>query len=323
MQFTKSPLSFDAQVTLLLERGMNITDCERVERYLAHLNYYRLSAYWLPFEQNHASHRFRPGTTFDLVLDHYIFDRELRLLVMDAIERIEVSLRTAWAYTLSHSHGSHAHLNRELFKAKWPHEKNIAMLERTVRQSSEVFIRHFHEQYDERLPPVWAICEIMTIGQLSQWYANLKHGRDRNGIARRYGLDEVNLVSFLHHLSVVRNHCAHHARLWNRSFPFAWKLPRKKPAGLIDNFNLENSRRLYNTLVMLAYLMDRINPNTWKVRLNDLFAKYPVVNLRFMGFPEGWRECSVWREIRSGKARRNETSASDLQLQKTKTLWKK
>lgn len=294
MQFTKPPLLFNAQVDRLLERGMEIDDRERARRYLAHLNYYRLAAYWLPFEQDHPTHRFRPDTTFDLVLDHYVFDRELRLLVMDAIERIEVSLRTGWAYTLSHSYGPHAHLNKELFKAKWPHEKNIVMLEKTIRQSSEVFIRHFREQYDERLPPVWVICEIMTIGQLSKWYANLRHGRDRNTVARRYGLDEVNLSSFLHHLSIVRNHCAHHARLWNRSFPFSWKLPRKKPAGLFDNFNHEDGKRLYNTLVMLAYLMDRINPNTWKIRLNKLFEKYPVVQPRFMGFPENWRDRPVW-----------------------------
>ncbi len=295
MQFTKPPLLFDAQVDRLVERGMEINDRERARRYLAHLNYYRLAAYWLPFEQDHPTHRFRPDTTFDLVLDHYVFDRELRLLVMDAIERIEVSLRTGWAYTLSHSYGPHAHLKKELFKAKWPHEKNIVMLEKTIKQSSEVFIRHFREQYDERLPPVWVICEVMTIGQLSKWYANLRHGRDRNAIARRYGLDEVNLSSFLHHLSIVRNHCAHHARLWNRSFPFSWKLPRKTPVGLYDKFNHEDGKRLYNTLVMMAYLMDQINPNTWKSRLKALFEKYPVVQPRFMGFPENWQNLSVWK----------------------------
>jgi abortive infection bacteriophage resistance protein len=129
MRFTKPPLSFEAQVDLLIDRGMEIADRTRAKRYLAHLNYYRLAAYWLPFEQDHPTHRFRPGTNFDQVLEHYIFDRELRLLVMDAIERIEVSLRTNWAYTLSHSYGPHAHLQRDLFKAKWPHGKNIEMLE--------------------------------------------------------------------------------------------------------------------------------------------------------------------------------------------------
>lgn len=266
---------------------------ERVKRYLAHLNYYRLAAYWLPFEADHSTHTFRPNTTFDLVLEHYIFDRELRLLVMDAIERIEVSLRTRWAYHLSHTYGPHAHLQGELFKGKWKHAENIHTLQDTVRRSSEVFIRHFRK-YDEELPPLWAICEVMTLGQLSKWYGNLKHGSDRNAISNTYNLDEVNLTSFLHHLSIVRNHCAHHARLWNREFTFAWKMPRKRPADLTNNFNHTDGKRLYNTLVMLAYLMDSINPNTWKQRLHNLFVKHPDVQPRFMGFPDGWQERTLW-----------------------------
>ena len=179
---------------------------------------------------------------------------------MDAIERIEVSLRTRWAYHLSHAHGPHALLEPRLFDPKWPHAKNVDALKDTVRRSSEVFIRYF-DQYDEKLPPVWVICEAMTMGQLSKWYKNLRRRQDRNAVARIYGVDETNLTSFLHHLTVVRNHCAHHARIWNREFMFLWKLPRKKPPGLYQNFNKDDGRRIYNTLVMLGYLMDQLGSN--------------------------------------------------------------
>lgn len=293
MKFTKPPKTFSEQADHLQKRGMIIDDRERAERYLAHLNYYRLAAYWLPFKQTHPTHNFKPGTSFDMVLEHYIFDRELRLLVMDAIERIEVSLRTRWAYHLAHTYGPHAHLQRNLFKPSWKHEENLNCLKEVVRRSSEKFIRHF-EKYDEALPPLWVVCEIMTLGQLSKWYGNMKHRRDRNAVAHIYDLDEVNFTSFLHHLSIVRNCCAHHARLWNRSFAFAWKLPRKRPASLPVNFNHADGKRLYNTLVMLAYLMDSINPNTWKRRLVNLFTKHPDVQPRYMGFPDDWRGQPVW-----------------------------
>lgn len=296
MQFNKPPKTLEEQVVLLESRGMEVGDLDRAKRYLSHLNYYRLAAYWLPFEQSHSPHCFKPGTQFNTILEHYIFDRELRLLVMDGIERIEVSLRTNWAYHLSHTYGPHAHLNPALFKARWPHGDNVAMLQMTVRRSSEVFIRHF-AKYDEELPPLWVICEVMTLGQLSKWYANLKHGLDRNMIANIYGLDEVNLTSFLHHLSIVRNHCAHHARLWNREFTFAWKLPKRKPVALPPNFNRVDGKRLYNTLVMLAYLMDSINPNSWKVRLNGLFVKHQDIRSQSMGFPDDWRDRPIWQEI--------------------------
>jgi len=298
MRFEKPAKTFDEQVELLISRGMRMDDPKRAKRYLSHLNYYRLAAYWLPFEQDHPTHHFKPDVSFDLVLEHYIFDRKLRLLIMDAIERIEVSLRTRWAYHLAHSYGPHALLDRNLFRPRWPHAANINTLRDTVRNSSEVFIHHF-DNYDEALPPVWVVCEIMTLGQLSKWYANLKRGRDRNKVAHGYGMDEVNLTSFLHHLSIVRNHCAHHARIWNREFTILWKLPRKKPATLHQNFNCSASRKIYNTLVMLAYLMDNMGPNSWKKRLYNIFTEHPDVSACAMGFPPDWLNKPIWKNIKT------------------------
>lgn len=296
MKFSKPPQTYQEQVELLLERGMLIDDHDRARHYLAHLNYYRLAAYWLPFEQDHATHTFRPGTSFDKVLDHYIFDRELRLLVMDAIERFEVSLRAQWAYHLAHTYGPHAHLEKRLFKPRWRHGENVTALQDTVKKSSEAFIRHFSSTYDEALPPVWVICEVMTFGQLSRWYANLRHGRDRNAVANIYDMDEVILVSFMHHLSIVRNYCAHHSRLWNREFPIAWKLPTHRPAKLLPNLDRGDGKRLYNTLATLAYLMDIINPgHHWKPRLGELLQQHPDVEVRFMGCPDGWMNLPLWR----------------------------
>ena len=81
MRFSKPPLSHDAQLDLLQQRGLVIDDRRRALHYLSQLNYYRLGAYWLPFESDHNSHEFHSGTTFEQVLNLYIFDRELRLLV--------------------------------------------------------------------------------------------------------------------------------------------------------------------------------------------------------------------------------------------------
>ncbi len=301
MKFTKPPKTFDEQVALLESRGMEIGDSSRAKRYFSHLNYYRLAAYWLPFEETHSPHRFKPGTQFNTVLEHYIFDRELRLLVMDAIERIEVSLRTQWAYYLSHSYGAHAHLDPALHvpnQGRWNYAANVRKIKKDIKESSEVFIKHF-SKYDEELPPLWVICEVMTLGQLSRWYRNLKFRKDRNAIARVYDVDEKILTSFLHHLSIVRNTCAHHARLWNREFIFTYKLPERKPSGLYLNFNLTSKKRLYNTLVMIAYMMDSINPHSWKNRLDKLFSDHPEVNSRAMGFPDDWRSLPIWQGIGS------------------------
>ena len=250
----------------------------------------------MPFESDHGSHRFQPGTSFDQVLDLYIFDRELRLLVMDAIERIEISVRTQWAYHFSHQYGPHAYLKPKFFKAKWDHKYNKDLLEKEVRANKEVFIQHLRKKYDEPLPPIWAVVEIMTLGQLSKWFSNLTHGRDRNAVAHSYDMDEINLTSFLHHLSTVRNLCAHHSRLWNREFTFTYKLPYKRPRQVVESVNRQEPRKLYNTLVMLEYLIENISPGThWKQRLFRLFQDHPVANSEAMGFPNNWQALPIWK----------------------------
>lgn len=296
MKFNKPPLSYQDQLEHLEQRGLIVTDRQQAVHYLAHLNYYRLSAYLLPFEQDHATHKLKPNVSFDQVLNLYIFDRELRLLVLDAIERVEVSVRTQLAYNLAHQHGTHAHLNAALFKAKWNHARNMSNLQREVGQSREIFIRHLMNKYDEPLPPIWAVVEIMTFGQLSKWYANLSSGADRNKVAHSYDMDEINLVSFLHHLSTVRNVCAHHSRLWNREFTFTFKHPRKRPNILLTEMNIQEhgSKRLYNTLVMLAYFMDITCPgHHWKKRLIKLIEEHQI-DTHPMGFPENWHDKPIW-----------------------------
>lgn len=133
----------------------------------------------------------------------------------------------------------------------------------------------------------------------SHWISNLKHKSDKAKIAKVYGLDEAVLTSFLHHLSVIRNHCAHHARLWNREMTVTMELPRKKPASLIPSLDVgpdrnQAPRRIYNILVILAYLMDCISPgHHWKQRLFELIERHRI-DAKQMGFPADYLERPIW-----------------------------
>ncbi|AEC19447.1 Abi-like protein [Pusillimonas sp. T7-7] len=292
--FPKPATTYAEQVSILQQRGMHVDDPASAEFYLQHLNYYRLSAYWLPFEASHNPHEFQPSTRFDDVLNLYVFDRSLRLLVLDAIERIEVSVRSQWAYHLAHRHGPHAHLDISL--AARPHlwATNIAKLRKEVERSDEVFIKHLQNSYSESLPPVWAVCEVMSLGLLSRWYGNLKPMQTRRAIASTYGLDEKVLGSWLHHLALVRNTCAHHSRLWNREFTITPLLPRSKPSSLTSQFHI-GSRKLYNSLVMLLYCMDIVAPqHSWRKRLQDLINQHKIP-VSAMGFPPQWHQLPIWQ----------------------------
>ena len=294
LPFPKPATTYAEQVSILQQRGIRVDDPASAEFFLQHLNYYRLSAYWLPFELSHEPHEFHPGTRFDEVLNLYVFDRNLRLLVLDAIECIEVSARSQWAYHLAHRHGPHAHLDISLAVRLHLWETNIAKLRKETERSDEVFIKHLQNSYSESLPPVWAVCEVMSLGLLSRWYGNLKPMQTRRAIASTYGLDEKVLGSWLHHLALVRNTCAHHSRLWNRDFTITPLLPRNKPSSLTSQFNI-GSRKLYNSLVILLYCMNVVAPqHRWRLRLQDLINQHKIP-VSAMGFPPQWDKLPIWQ----------------------------
>lgn len=276
---------------------MVIPDRDKAKHYLSHLNYYRLGAYWAPFQSNNADHTFNNDTSFDDVLELYIFDRELRLLIMDAIERIEVSIRTQFAYHLSHKYDAHAYLIKDIFKSTDKYNKSFEILQNEINRSQELFIKHYKTKYsDPQLPPLWMVVEVMSLGQLSKWFSNIKRRQDKNLIAKPFGMDEVVLDSFLHHLTTVRNYCAHHSRLWNRKFTITTKLPKKNPDILVNSLSSEDKRKIYNTLAMFEYFMEEISPGTrWRQRLFHLFDNNPSVSSKAMGFPVDWQALPIWK----------------------------
>jgi abortive infection bacteriophage resistance protein len=282
--FNKPFLTLDKQINLLKSRGMLFKDESKAKYYIENLNYYRLTGYWLIFEKNHATHTFKENTYFEDILNLYIFDRELRLLLLDAIERIEVSIRSKLAYNLAESFGSHALLKPEIFLSALKYSRTLVKLKSEIdRNKAELFIKHHFDKYKEELPPIWVCVEVMTLGQISNWLSNIKERKYRQIIAKSYALDEKILCSFLHHLTIIRNACAHHFRVWNKRFTIDFTLP-KNPNDLNKKFNLSKKRYLYNTLVMCEYLMDIIcEDNLWSIKLNNLIKKYSIDTMK-MGY---------------------------------------
>ena len=304
LQFQKPALSFTEQLDQLIDRGLVVEDRDKALHYLSHLNYYRLGAYWLPFEENRAPHKFYSGTSFETILNHYLFDRELRLHLLDAIERIEVSFRTQWAYQVSLVFGSHGYLLNKpgIIKNTKRFDVNVKELTKAVLRSDDTFIEHYQKKYDEGLPPAWVACEIMSLGLLSKFYSNLRAYQVRRAIASAYDFDEGFLEGFMEHLTYVRNVCAHHGRLWNRHLKKKMPIPKSKPQGLrdsiyIDTTNKKTEHKIYNTFVLVQYLVCKISPNSnWSTGLYRLIEKYEV-NTVAMGFPEDWLEKPIWLMI--------------------------
>ena len=301
MEFGKPAKTFEEQLDLLIERGMIVEDRARAIHYLSHLNYYRLAAYWLPYEANRGPHEFVAGTTFEQVLSHYLFDREFRLHLLDAIERIEISFRTQWAYHISHQYGPHGYLinNKSLRKDERRLLGAIEELRTQVVRSDEKYIAHFRKKYNEDLPPAWVSCEIMSLGLISRFYSNLRAYEVRRKIAATYDFDERFLEGFLEHLTYIRNACAHHSRLWNRHLSKKMPLPKGKPAGLRDSIYIDadnkTEHKIYNTLVLIQHLMTVTCPEShWAIKLAELIDQHGI-NAQRMGFPADWKALPIWK----------------------------
>jgi abortive infection bacteriophage resistance protein len=185
MRYSKQPLSFAEQLQLMQERGLAITDPDRALRWLKKISYYRLSAYFLPFKDNG---NFLPGTEFDDVAGLYIFDRKLRLLVLDAIERIEVEVRTAITYEIARAHGPFGHLDPANFDPQYRHVDLLRDIRIEEARAGETFVLHFRNKYtSEPDLPVWMATELLSLGAISLMYRYLSPAI-KTAIARPYGV---------------------------------------------------------------------------------------------------------------------------------------
>ena len=174
MKYAKPPLAIDDQVKLLFQRGMD-GDPELMARQLTAVNYYRLSEYWHTFRKPDDS--FKPGTSFDQVWATYVFDRYLRLLVMDAIERIEIAVRSLMAYHHAHKHGAFAYSEDSSSLPKMSpddHSEFLARIAEETERSKETFVKHFEAKYGDSHPylPVWMATEVMSFGSILTFFRN-------------------------------------------------------------------------------------------------------------------------------------------------------
>lgn len=292
--YDKPPKTIDEMVALLESRNLTISDKEQARHFLRYINYYRLSGYGYLFEEDHTngtrSHRFRQGTSFDDLLKLYVFDRHLRLLVMDAIERIEVAVRTVMAYELSHKYGDgHWLLNAELFKQTedFDHKDLIKTIKRETafaaeedsdrHKRREQFITHYYQNYDSpELPPSWMLIEVLTLGTWSKVYANLTGSKDRKLVARVFDVSPEMLESWLHSLTCLRNLCAHHSQIYGHRLAFP---PQSKPQWP------ELPRNAFSRFVaVMEYLLRKVAPGThWGSKVRQLIEAEPLVKPELLG----------------------------------------
>lgn len=297
MRYKKDALSFEEQANLLIQRGL---ECNRDEliSYLTQINYYHLSGYLYPFRET-GSDNFITNTTLENIRMRVDFDSDIRLLIMKAVEKIEIAIfRTQMVEHLAQKHGPFCYIKQEAYKDKNIFPDNF--LNQMIKFSSDIiqdqntdFIKRYREKYtEEEFLPFWMIVEKMSFGQLGHIFNNLQI-EDRVALSEKYQLHYKVLSSWLHTLSFIRNTCAHHGRLWRRYIPIKPKIPNNIP-GFHNPIQIENSN-LFGILVISQYLINFINPELgWGTQLQNIVAKYPDLPFGEIGFPANWQDVPFW-----------------------------
>ena len=293
--YTKPALTYIQQLQQLKDRGLIIADEGRFLHVLEVKSYFRLSGYWYPLLEDKEGHLFKKGATFEIAYKIYCFDRDLRHLVVNELEKIEVAIRSKLIYILSHQHGGIWYQDFKLFRNPVSHKRILEKLETEYKRSDEEFILAFKERYTDPLPPSWMLLEVTSFGTLSVLYSNLKPGPEKRKIAHAFGLADTVFSSWVHCIVYLRNVCAHHSRLWNRDMSIQPIMPRITDDRWLKNKSIPNNKP-YFVLSMLVYFMDQIKQDNDIVsRIKELLAKYPNIDPHAMGFPNNWKDEPLWK----------------------------
>jgi abortive infection bacteriophage resistance protein len=231
----------------------------------------------------------------------YAFDRHLRLLVMDAIERIEIAVRSLMAYHHAHEHGAFAYAvdpNSLPKRGPGEHAEFLERLSEEVARSRERFVKHFWTEYGDAHNhlPVWMVTKVMSFGSVLSFFRS-SSSKVKTAVASAFGMPHKVFDSWLLTLNTVRNICAHHARLWNRELGTNPIIPR---LGDYPDWHtpvkVEN-KRVFAVLTICRHCLQEMAPQSkWMHRLEILLDNFPSIPRQHMGFPENWKDCPIWKK---------------------------
>jgi abortive infection bacteriophage resistance protein len=304
-----SPYTIADQIALLKQRGMLFKDEVKAADYLKNISYYRLKGYWWDTQSDPILHLFRANTYFEDIIERYIFDRQLRFILFDCIEQIEIALRTKMIYHLSLSYGGLWYLNPILFETalvtkngiiQTTHFHTLKELQKEFERSQEIFIKTQQYRYPGQPVDAWKILEIASMGTLSKLYKSLKNQLPEKAvIAKEMGLNLfTELSSWLEAIAYIRNIIAHHSRLWSRTMIKKPGMQLNKPAGAWFSQPLHPGQlnKPFSTISCMIYLCNFLNPSQEiKLKIIELLNAYPNLSIYKIGFFNHWKNEPLWQ----------------------------
>ena len=282
----KSPATVEDQIEKLLSRGCIIEDMDHAVCALSNINYYRLAHYFAIFLETKS--KYREGTSFEVVMHIYDFDRLLRSLLLLALEEVEITMRANISNYHALKYGALGYLNESSFDTRHNHKAFLKKLDRMIENNTgEQLVTHHMKKYGGAFP-LWVIMELFSFGALNTFYSDMKI-EDKRAIAEAaFDLPYRCVENWLNCLSELRNQCAHYNRLYANNLS---SVPKQPP---------DMQRNMSNTLFDYIIVLKKLYPRSdvWNTafaaKLTLLIAEYrEVIDLSYIGFPENWEDILI------------------------------
>lgn len=297
--FDKKPLQISEQIDFLIKQGLTVPNQTLATHCLSTVSYHRLSAYFKPFEVDDSTNQFKINVTFDDIWHLYVFDKELRLLVMDSLERIEIAFRTSLSNELSLKYGAWWYLENNHFKDSWETPGTDSPAKKFINEVNGICnnkkaddgIKNYYKKYSNpNLPPSWILFENLSFGRCTSLFRFLKQNQDKKEVSKIFGFNPNIVESALECFRYVRNICAHHSRLWNRWFVYKHRtLKELRDAQCYPG-------TLKEQLVLLHLFNKVISPHSsWRDKLFQLIEKQHQLPVKSMGFQSDWQTDPFWK----------------------------
>ncbi len=274
----QAPIDVNEQIENLISLNLQIKDKDYAKSVLNRVSYYRIvKAYSITLKENG---KYIDGTTFENIVDLYLFDMELRHILFSLIEHIEVHLRAVITNYFSLKYGNFGYKDLSNYKKKNFQESTIKELEREIKRNKKSpFIHNFEKNYEGGEIPFYAEIEVASFGTLSKMYKNMEN-EDKKEIAKEFKVDYIYLESWIENLSYVRNICAHYGRLYGAKLTKTPKLYKEYLNQGISN------NTIFASIINLKILAEDDYYDKFHSDLLEIINKYPLVELKHLGFIE-------------------------------------
>ncbi|EIJ69282.1 Abi-like protein [Fusobacterium necrophorum subsp. funduliforme ATCC 51357] len=297
--YEKQHKTMEELLQIFIDRGMKVNKTDQALQRLSHINYYKMKEFAKPYYKRQTDGTYKyEKIAFEQVLNRFYQDKNLRVYLLHAIEKIEISFKTKIAYVLGRKHGAFGYLdfknwcNKDKFIKQHIVEKELTFKRRIldlleipkklkkedkiINCKNTIIQDFFEENPDCIFPPVWMVIEILTFGDVLNLYKWMSE-KNKEEIAKYYECGADEFETWLRTLKFIRNLCAHNSNVidciietkprireeWKK-YLFAYK--DKKGKEIVTN-------KIGLVIIILEHLIGKVNPDYGFGNLRTIFDK--------------------------------------------------